>query len=263
MLRPAVGFLSDASFEMLGDHSKIRPLLPARLQHVPEMLNELPVLMGTLVPWIIAAVKFSNSLVIRGRTGNPMSAVLPAFFGTQDERHGNTMNPSTNIQRITAPPQLKASAYQPQATVLVATNDLEIRENVGELLQLFPLKILWARGLEEVKSALIGESVTACLCGFWLVDGTYRDVVRQLRIQPVEIPAIIVCAPSCPHEYRDYLAALNIRAFDFICHPYRKSDVERILRSAIDAHDGSERLRRTSGSHSVAAQVDSGLRRAS
>jgi DNA-binding NtrC family response regulator len=173
------------------------------------------------------------------------------------------MSPATGHEPITASTPLEVGAYKPQATVLVATNDLEIRENVAELLQLFPLKILWARGLEEVKSALTSESVTACLCGFWLVDGTYRDVVRQLRIQPVEVPAIIVCAPSCPHEYRDYLAALNIRAFDFICHPYRKSDIERILRSAIDAHDGSARSRAPSLAHSIPASSISGLRRAS
>jgi len=173
------------------------------------------------------------------------------------------MSPATSHERITAPAQLEVGAYKTQATVLVATNDSEIRQNIAELLQLFPLKTLWARGLEEVKSALTSESVTACLCGFWLVDGTYRDVVRQLRTQPVEVPAIIVCAPSCPHEYRDYLAALNIRAFDFICHPYRKSDIERTLRSAIDAHNGSARSRVPPLSNSVPASSISGLRRAS
>jgi len=119
-----------------------------------------------------------------------------------------------------------------QVTVLIATNDQELHGNMSELLQSFPLKTVWAKGLEEVKYALSREKVAVCLCGFWLVDGTYRDVVRCLRLQGVEIPAVIVCAPSCPHEYRDYLAALNISAFDFISHPYRKSDMERILRSA-------------------------------
>jgi len=124
-------------------------------------------------------------------------------------------------------------SYKPGATVLVATNDAEIRRDISELLESFPVKTLWARGMEGVKKTLSREyKVSLCLCGFWLQDGTYRDVVRFLRLQRAEIPAVIVCAPSCPNDYRDYLAALNISAFDFICHPYRMSDMEKILHSA-------------------------------
>jgi DNA-binding NtrC family response regulator len=122
--------------------------------------------------------------------------------------------------------------YKPDATVLVVTNDAEIRRDMSELLESFPVKTLWVRGMEEVKKTLSREKVSLCLCGFWLLDGTYRDVVRFLRLQRAEIPAVIVCAPSCPNDYRDYLAALNISAFDFICHPYRMSDMEKILHSA-------------------------------
>jgi DNA-binding NtrC family response regulator len=73
--------------------------------------------------------------------------------------------------------------------------------------------------------------------------GTNRDVVRQLKRQPVEIPVIVVCAPGCSEEYRDYLAALNIRAFDYVCHPYRQADLERILHSAISVRPPSMRSR--------------------
>jgi DNA-binding NtrC family response regulator len=125
--------------------------------------------------------------------------------------------------------------HKSQATVLLATNDLEIHGTMSELLAPFAVRTVWSKGLEEVKYVLAREKVSVCFCGFWLLDGTYRDVLRHLRLQCAEIPAVIVCAPSCPHEYRDYLAALNISAFDFICHPYRKSDIERILNSAVNA----------------------------
>jgi DNA-binding NtrC family response regulator len=122
--------------------------------------------------------------------------------------------------------------YKPEASVLVATNDAEIHRDMSALLESFPVNVVWARGMEEVKNALSRGKVSLCLCGFWLLDGTYRDVVRFLRLRRAEIPAVIVCAPSCPDEYRDYLAALNISALDLICHPYRISDMERILHSA-------------------------------
>jgi hypothetical protein len=219
--------------------------------------NELPVWMIERVWRIIALVEYSYSLADEQSVGS-----TSPFLATQGERHAN-MIPSVHSRRSSAPRQLDISdRYKPQATVLVATNDPEIRENIAGLLQLFPLKTVWAEGLAGVKSVLARESVTACLCGFWLVDGTYRDVVRHLKLQRAEIPAIIVCAPSCPHEYRDYLSALNIRAFDFICHPYRKSDIERILRSAIAAHEGSERLTLPSDAPAIPIPSVSGLPRA-
>jgi DNA-binding NtrC family response regulator len=145
--------------------------------------------------------------------------------------------------------------------VLVATVDTAISKSMGELLQLYPLKTIWAKSMDEVRAVLTRESVAACFCGFWLVDGTYRDVVRHLKRQPVEIPAIIVCAPACPHEYRDYLAALNIRAFDFICHPYRKTDLERILRAAISERRQSARLQSSAGNPANGLE-NKGLRQA-
>jgi DNA-binding NtrC family response regulator len=139
-----------------------------------------------------------------------------------------------------------AAQFQPsleQPVVLVATTDPVISDSMRALLQMYPLRTLWAKGVGEVRALLAKENVAACFCGFWLVDGTYRDVVRLLKRQPVEVPAIIVCEPACPNEYRDYLAALNIRAFDFICHPYRKTDLERILQATLSERARAARLR--------------------
>jgi len=126
-------------------------------------------------------------------------------------------------------------------TILVATAEPAISASMRDLLEAYPLRTIWARGVEEVRSALSRETVDACFCGFWLIDGTYRDVVRHLKRQPVEIPAVVVCPPSCPQEYRHYLAALNLRAFDFLCHPYRRMDLERILGATISKRDLSVR----------------------
>jgi two-component system response regulator PilR (NtrC family) len=144
------------------------------------------------------------------------------------------VNPgNANIAQLENPENIELR--KSKATVLVATSDPEIHGNMSELLAPFSVRTVWSKGLEEVKYVLAREKVSLCFCGFWLLDGTYRDVLRQLRLRRPEIPAVIVCAPSCPHDYREYLAALNISAFDFICHPYRNSDIERILNSAVNA----------------------------
>jgi DNA-binding NtrC family response regulator len=139
-------------------------------------------------------------------------------------------NPASISHRDSAE-QFQAVPAQP--TVLVATTDPTITDSMRGLLQMYPLRTLWARGVGEVRALLAKENVAACFCGFWLIDGTYRDLIRLLKNRPAEIPAIIVCEPACPNEYRDYLASLSIRAFDFICHPYRKTDLERILRGTL------------------------------
>ena len=157
-----------------------------------------------------------------------------------DQAASVTKNLSTFLHRDPAA-QFQSSVEHP--VVLVATTDPVISDNMRSLLQMYPLRTLWAKGVGEVRALLAKENVAACFCGFWLVDGTYRDVVRLLKRQPVEIPAIIVCEPACPNEYRDYLAALNIRAFDFICHPYRKTDLERILQATLSERALAARLR--------------------
>jgi DNA-binding NtrC family response regulator len=126
------------------------------------------------------------------------------------------------------------------SAILVATVDPDIRSSLTALLEANPAKIVSAKSVKEVRAALAKEDVSACFCGFWLVDGTYRDVMRHLKSRPAEIPAIIACPPKCPHESRDYLAALNIRGFDFICYPYTADDLERVLRTVISPQDSSD-----------------------
>jgi len=157
-----------------------------------------------------------------------------------DQAAAVSKNPATVLRRESAV-QFQPSTEQP--VVLVATTDPTISYSIGALLQLYPLRTLWAKSVGEVRAVLAKENVAACFCGFWLVDGTYRDVVRLLKRQPMEVPAIIVCEPACPNEYRDYLAALNIRAFDFICYPYRKTDLERILQATLFERAHAARLR--------------------
>jgi DNA-binding NtrC family response regulator len=159
--------------------------------------------------------------------------------------------------------QLRAGQVPGRPTILLGTIDPHIRQKMGELLQGYAINTLWATGIEDVRSALAQEDVMACFCGFWLVDGTYRDVVRYLKHRRADVPMIIMCAPECPQEYRDYLAALNIRAFDFICYPYRRLDLERILDSAVALRKAPLRPA-ASVTHSSDRSFDiSGLRRAS
>jgi DNA-binding NtrC family response regulator len=121
-----------------------------------------------------------------------------------------------------------------QPNVLIATIDPEIHLGLTELFQSFSLNTIWLRGVESAKNMLARQKIEACFCGFWLQDGTYRELVRHIRRERLDIPVIIVSAPACPDEYHDYLSAINLGALNFLSHPYRKSDLEKMLRFAIE-----------------------------
>ena len=148
-------------------------------------------------------------------------------------------NPATGQQLHTGP---IASGQERLKRILLATSDLEITQSIGHILHGYKFKTLLASGLREIKAALAANDIAACFCGFWLVDGTYRDVVRYLRLQRADIPVIVVCARTCTQEFRDYLAALNIRACDFISYPYRDIDIERVLQSSMVLQSQPARL---------------------
>ncbi len=126
-------------------------------------------------------------------------------------------------------------------TVLIATIDTEIREALADLLEAAFINAIWVGSVGDVKTIVARERIAACLCGFWLQDGTYREVIRHIRRERLDIPAIIVSAPSCPQEFRDYLAAMNLGTLEFLCYPYQKSEFERMLESAISVHSRSAR----------------------
>jgi len=161
-------------------------------------------------------------------------------------------------------PEHQFTAVPGRSSIVLATTDPRILDGVGALLRGYRVNTLWARGIHELQTALAEQDVLACFCGFSLVDGTYRDVARLLKHRTAGVPMIVVCSPECPQEYRDYLAALNIRAFDFICHPYRSSDLERILESVVALRHPPARAAVAATVAASECAADSyGLRRAS
>lgn len=118
-------------------------------------------------------------------------------------------------------------------TVLIATIDPEIQESLAQLLERSSINAIWVGSVEDVKSVMAREDIAACLCGFWLQDGTYREVIRHTRRGRMDIPTIIVSGSTCPEEFRDYLAAMNLGSLHFLCYPHQRADFERILASAV------------------------------
>lgn len=117
--------------------------------------------------------------------------------------------------------------------VLIATKDAKVQGVLAGILESHDVRFRYVKGVDGAKALLDDGTFAACLCGFALEDGSYRDVVKLAKRQTPETPVIIVSNPSSANEYGEYLAAMNAGAFDFLCHPYQKREVERILRLAV------------------------------
>ncbi len=127
--------------------------------------------------------------------------------------------------------------------VLIATSDARMQQILGEAIEGCGLTVEFATGFRAVSDAFAQTagpdvSVAACLCGFALADGSYREVVKLSRRQAPEVPVVIVSTPAGSNEYDEYLSAMNAGAFDFLCHPYDRREVQRILRLAVSASRG-------------------------
>lgn len=141
-----------------------------------------------------------------------------------------------------ATPRSRAHEIPDAPTVLVAALDWQVRSGLSAVLPSFAINAEWVASIAEAAKVLAAKDVSACLCGYWLEDGTFKDLARHIRRSSAKIPVIAVSGPACRNEYSDYLAAMNIGAFDFLCHPYQKTDLDRVLRQAISAHARQTRL---------------------
>jgi DNA-binding NtrC family response regulator len=136
------------------------------------------------------------------------------------------------------PSQLKGLDSQ---TVVIATIDPEIRAALTQLLERVEVEAICVSSVKEITALMAKKKVSACFCGFWLQDGTYREVVRHLRRERVDIPTVIISAPTCPQEFREYLSALNLGSLDVLSYPYHQADFDRMLEFAIPSRASSRR----------------------
>ncbi len=119
------------------------------------------------------------------------------------------------------------------AGVLIVSADPAVRHALSQALDESWTRIEYASGAASAKQAVSSGGIMACLCGFNLENGTYKEIVKHAKHQAVEVPVIIASTPNCANEYGEYLGAMNAGAFDFLCHPYQCRELNRMLAIAL------------------------------
>lgn len=174
----------------------------------------------------------------------------------------SSANRDTKFGQDTQRP-VNSNAIAQAGNVIIATIDSEIRNCLTEILQTSRLNAIWVKTVEEVKSRLTLGNIVGCLCGFWLADGTYRDIVRCVKRRPTQVPLGILCPPTCSQEQQELLAALNIGTLGFICYPYQGQDLERIFFANVQSNASEIRVPPPSEDSTDNVFASPGLRRAS
>ena len=73
-------------------------------------------------------------------------------------------------------------------TVLVAAIDWQVRIGLCTVLPCFTINTVWAASVAEASRVLESKDISACLCGFWLEDGTFKGLARHLRRSERNLP---------------------------------------------------------------------------
>jgi CheY-like chemotaxis protein len=77
--------------------------------------------------------------------------------------------------------------------------------------------------LAQAEELIFRQTIHLVFCDEHLPDGTYRDLLRLIRSRQRTIPVVVI---SRVGEWKEYLEATQLGAFDVIPFPLRPTDVE-------------------------------------
>jgi DNA-binding NtrC family response regulator len=77
--------------------------------------------------------------------------------------------------------------------------------------------------LAEAEEVLSGQRVALVFCDDRLADGSYRDLLESLRTWKQSPHTVVTTRTG---DWKEYLEALGLGAFDMIQYPYKPTDVE-------------------------------------
>ena len=107
--------------------------------------------------------------------------------------------------------------------VLVVSSHLEYRRVLVRILDSLQVNTFVSATLAEAEEVLSRQQLALVFCDDRLTDGCYRGLLRTPRIWE-HAPHIVVTTRT--GEWKEYLEAARLGAFDMIQYPYRSVEVE-------------------------------------
>ncbi len=114
------------------------------------------------------------------------------------------------------------------ARILVACSDSEGRQALTPALPPSEFELIFSSTVTEVRALLARGAVVVCAAE--LSDGCFRDVPREVKQSGLRLPVIVA---SRSDDVNQYLNAMEAGAFDYITRPCPHSELERVLKNAL------------------------------
>ena len=134
-------------------------------------------------------------------------------------------------------------------TLLIIEDNLEVRENLAEILELYGYTVVTAEhGLEGVKRAF-AEPPDLILCDVMMPELDGYGVLNLLteNERTAGIPFVFITART---EKEDIRRGMNLGADDYITKPFYKDELLQVIRTRLKkASRGGERVPEASGAH--------------
>jgi len=121
---------------------------------------------------------------------------------------------------------------------LIASSHLECRRVLLRILKDLGVNAFASATLAEAEEVLSRKRVALVFCDDHLTDGSYRDLLRSLRTWKQSPHTVVTTRTG---EWKEYLEALGLGAFDMIQYPYRSTDVELSVIRALGGNHESDR----------------------
>ena len=117
-----------------------------------------------------------------------------------------------------------------QWDVLIASSDIEHRRALERVLDGLSLNVISCSALQQAAEVLAHRPVDLVFCDDNLGDGSYRDLLSSSK-PGQKSPRLVVTIRT--GEWKEYLEAMRLGAFDAVRRPWHPTDVEMVVLRAM------------------------------
>ena len=113
---------------------------------------------------------------------------------------------------------------------MVVSHDLELQQAFASVLGQHGLAPILASTVQEAIAILSRQSISLIFCSDELPGCRIDGFVQRASQPPSEVPVVVV---SRFDEWEHYLKALRAGAFDYLVYPLVRTEIERVVQSAL------------------------------
>jgi len=121
--------------------------------------------------------------------------------------------------------------------LLVLCEDAEVRTDLKQSFKHSPMKRVFYKTKMALRRAIAKRAGNAVVFAGDHAGSKVRDVIEWPETRETHLPVIAV---SRHGETRDYLAAMDAGAFDYMAGPLQREEVSRIVKKALEKQEVSK-----------------------